>query len=201
MATREREAGRGRTSREALADTWFDQATGLLERIRDEATEAELQEALSQDSSVSGISMLLSRAAKAVSDFDELAPALLRGVRERDRLLEEAGGGLTRTQVAELLDLTPAAVDQRRRRGQLLFVESIGGQYLYPQIQFTSSGTLPHLADVLGWMRVKDGWMRLDMLTSEMDSLGGRSPIDVMASDPSDELLEELRSALMSWGA
>lgn len=199
-ATKQRGAKANRSSREALAETWFDRATELLERVRDEATEEELEEALAQPTSVSGVSVLLSRLAEAASEFDALAPALLRGVREQERLLEEAGGGLSRAQVADLLGVSPPAVDQRRRRGQLLFVETLGGQFLYPACQFTEKGTLPHLADLLGWMGVDDGWMRLDMMLSPLSPLGNRTPIHVLAAGSSEADLEELRAILQSWG-
>ena len=200
-ATRKAVTHGARSPREALADTWFDRATALIERVRDEASEEELAQALAQPTSVSGVLLVLTRSATAVSDFDATAPALLQGVLEQERLLTDAGGALSRAHVSDLLGIQPPAVDQRRRRGQLLFVETLGGHYLYPACQFTAEGTLPHLADVLGWMRVEDGWMRLDMMLSPLSPLSGRTTVEVLRSGATPAELDEMRSVLENWGA
>lgn len=204
-ATKEKHPGAAtssrRSSREALADTWFEVTTNLLSRIRAEATEEELERALAQPTSLSGLSSLLSRVAAQARLFDPGAPALVRGVREQQQLLAEAGGALSRSEVAEILEIQPAAVDQRRRRGRLLAVESLGGHFWYPRCQFSSEGTLPHLGRILTEFQIDSGWMRLDMLLSPLPALGARTPVQVLQSDPSEEELEDLLDIIGSWGA
>jgi hypothetical protein len=196
-----------RTARKALADAFRARALTVVDRLADEATELELEEALAQQSGVSAVSMLLQRwvpdqGAEGPESLDMLAPALAEGVRQSQALEAEAGGLLTRQQVAELLGITPAAIDQRRRRSQLLAVETLGGHYRYPTCQFAEQGTLPHWAAVLDALaEVEDGWSKLAMVLSPADPLGGHTVVEVLRAEPDVAVLNEVLLMARAWGA
>lgn len=56
----------------------------------------------------------------------------------REEIAERGGGMYNRTQVAQLLGITRAAVDKQRHRGQLLAVP-YGSDLRYPAAQFTDA--------------------------------------------------------------
>jgi hypothetical protein len=73
---------------------------------------------------------------------------LLEGRLRWLRILERSGGLLDSAEVSERLGISPDAVRQRQRRGQLIAIKR-GGRWRYPAIQFTETGTLPGLPEVL----------------------------------------------------
>ena len=73
---------------------------------------------------------------------------LLDGQLRWQRILERSGGLLDSTEVSRRLGISPDAVRQRQRRGQLIALKQ-GGRWRYPAIQFTETGVLPGLAEVL----------------------------------------------------
>lgn len=127
---------------------------------------------------------------------DPLARAKARGLGVRRRLLEDAGGAFEVSDVAELLEVTPAAVHQRRQRGTLLAIRAANGQWLYPAFQFDPPGLANEIGPVLSAFRVTEPWTKLSVLLAAAPSLGGRSPIDVLR----DGDLEGAVEAVASYG-
>jgi hypothetical protein len=112
--------------------------------------------------------------------IDPLAPARLRGISARKRLLELAGGTLSAEKAADALGLTRQAVDKRRRAGKLLAV-SIGKRgYRYPAFQFVHGGVLPGLEPILDALGSHDAWMLLSFFVNRSSDLGGESPLAVL---------------------
>lgn len=109
-----------------------------------------------------------------------LAPARLRGIAARKRLIELAGGALSADEAAEALGLTRQAVDKRRRGGKLLALSAGKRGYRYPAFQFVSGGVLPGLERVLGTLSHHDAWMRLSFLVNRSSDLNDESPIAVL---------------------
>jgi hypothetical protein len=101
-----------------------------------------------------------------MSGGDVLADAFRRGAELQEQLLAEAGGTWTAGHVARHLGISRQAVDERRRTNGLLAVET-GDDYLYPCAQFTESGVLPGLAEVLQAIGSESGWTRLSVLLGE----------------------------------
>ena len=68
---------------------------------------------------------------------EPLAPAFIRGIEVKRRLIEENGGALTAEEVANSLGITRQAVDKRRRAGKLLAITTGRHGYRYPVWQFS----------------------------------------------------------------
>lgn len=83
------------------------------------------------------------------SDTDPLAPARVRGIERRDALLAAEGGTLSTDEVAKLLRVTPQAVHKRRALGKLLGFELGRRGLRFPAWQFTNTGVLAGLDEVL----------------------------------------------------
>ena len=73
---------------------------------------------------------------------------LLNGKLRWQRILERSGGLLDSAEVSRRLGISQDAVRQRQRRGQLIAIKR-GGRWRYPAIQFTDTGVLPGLVEVL----------------------------------------------------
>jgi len=129
-------------------------------------------------------------------DADILAPARLRGVRERVRLLDSEGGSLTAAAVAMLLGITRQAVDKRRRTGHLLGLATGRRGYLYPSWQFGAQSTVPGLEPVLADLRGHDPWMQAAFFLSGNLRLGGDTPLAELRRGH----LEDVRRAAQAYG-
>jgi hypothetical protein len=97
----------------------------------------------------------------------------LRGLAVRERMLEAEGGVIPATTVAKLLGISPQAVQKRRQRGQLLAIPVGRRRYLYPQWQFTDSGTLTGLEATLETLRDHDAWTKLAFFLAPNSKLNG----------------------------
>lgn len=125
-----------------------------------------------------------------LKDVEPLAPAFIRGIEAKRRLIEEHGGALTEEEVAKNLGISRQAVDKRREAGKLLAL-SIGRHgYRYPIWQFTDCGALPGLEDVLNVLAPHDEWMQLLFFVSSNPRLNGRTPAEAL------ERGEDLRAVL-----
>lgn len=83
----------------------------------------------------------------------------------------------TTSQIAERLDRRPSSVRRLLARGELYAAGRIGRQTSYPAWQFTRSGVLPHLRQVIA--ALPSSYHPRDVLvvmTSPMEELNGRSP-------------------------
>ena len=150
----------------------------MLERLSAAAPQSSLQRALTSPTDVGGVASFLSDLAPFdvdLSKVDPLAEAMARGVRIKQELLDEAGGGMSSSQVAGALGITRQAVDKRRSRGSLLGVPTGSGEFLYPACQFQSDGVTSGLEEVLQSFQVEDPWTRLSLLLSSAPSLRGKT--------------------------
>jgi hypothetical protein len=111
---------------------------------------------------------------------DPLAPARLRGITARQRLIELAGGALSVDEAAEALGLTRQAVDKRRRAGKLLAVSLGKRGFRFPAFQFVRGGVVPGVEQVLAALRQHDPWMQLSFLANRNSDLDDRSPAEVL---------------------
>jgi hypothetical protein len=120
---------------------------------------------------------------------EPLAPAFIRGIEAKHRLIDEHGGALTAEQVAQNLGITRQAVEKRRRGGKLIAITTGGRGYRYPVWQFTESGTVPGLEKVLGILAAHDEWMQIAFFVGQNPRLGDRTPIETLKTDEIEEVL------------
>ena len=88
---------------------------------------------------------------------DPLAPARLRGLRLRERLLEAEGGVCSSAEMAAALGITRQAVDKRRKAGTLIGLDLGRRGYAYPIWQVGLAG----LGDVLTELNWLDPWSQV----------------------------------------
>jgi hypothetical protein len=127
-----------------------------------------------------------------------LVRARLRGVRQRRELLGAEGGAVSSGEAAELLGITPQAVDKRRRAGKLLALP-VGRAYLYPVWQFDErgrGGVVSGLEEVLGSFGVEDAWMKASFFLRQNGRLGDQRPLDALR----DGEIEAVEGAARAYG-
>jgi hypothetical protein len=124
---------------------------------------------------------------------DLLAPARLRGLREREKLLQAEGGTVGVDEAAALLGISRQAVDKRRRAGKLIGLTLGRRGYVYPVWQFSQGGTLPGLEEVLTELRGHDPWMQTIFLLSENTRLSGLVPLHELRHGHVDEVRRAAR--------
>ena len=158
------------------------------------ATPDQLLEAVAEPTAAGTLARLVSAAPgiEAGAGADDWAAALLRGAAAKERLLQEAGGALSTGEVARLLGVTAAAVQQRRLRRTLLAVPLANGEWGYPACQFTSAGVARGLPRVLAAFGTDEPWVRLSVLLSRDPALGDARLIDLLAEDRSVDEVERI---------
>lgn len=120
---------------------------------------------------------------------EPLAPAFIRGIDAKRRLIDDHGGALSAEQVAQNLGITRQAVEKRRRAGKLIAVNTGRHGYRYPVWQFTESGTLPGLEDVLGVLAPHDEWMQTAFFVGQHPRLNDRTPLDMLKAGEVERVL------------
>jgi hypothetical protein len=192
------------SERRPLVRAFLDRVMPFLLDSIESASPEELLHALEAPTHVGSLAHHLTRVAAwdAVRALDPLASAMIRASELQEQLLAEASGSWALGDVADHLGISPQAVDQRRRRGNLLAVE-VGDALRYPLCQFTTTGTVEGLGDVLRAIETENDWTRLSVLLS---------PTLRSVSGPADEepssLIEALRAgrreealhAARAWG-
>lgn len=198
-------AGLPEGERRSLAEAVLGRTLPLVRRIVTSVSADKLKESLTAPTDVGTLSRLLAEAAAQteVKSLDPLAEAFARGAQAKEALLRDAGGAWTAEEVATHLHISRQAVNKRRKAGTLLAVEA-GTNFLYPRAQFTETGVLPHLPDVLRAIDTDSGWMKLQvLLTHTLSTSPDR------ADAPPETLFEALRRgrvhdalhAARSWGS
>ncbi len=112
--------------------------------------------------------------------FEPLAPAFIRGIEARNQLLNENGGTLTAQEVAGVLGITRQAVEKRRSSGNLVGLTTGRHGYRYPTWQFTKSGVIAGLEDVLRALAPYDPWMQTAFLLGSNPRLQNQSPLEML---------------------
>lgn len=111
---------------------------------------------------------------------DPLAGARARGVVAQREMLAVEGPPLRVSEVADRLDISRQAVDKRRQAGKLLAVSLGSRSHLYPRWQFSETGFLPGLEEVLQALDEHPPWARLRFFVSGNHRLGGERPLDTL---------------------
>jgi len=142
----------------------------LLNALRTQTPVDALIDVMSSDEIVIDVALQVS---------DPLRAAKARAVKHLSELLSAEGGPLGVSEVCDRLGISRAAIDKRRRTGTLVGIVDRGRPVLYPAWQFTGSGLLPGLADVLRVIGVDDPWMRMQFFLTYDPDLESR-PLDAL---------------------
>lgn len=140
-----------------------------------------LEDVASAPSDLAVLLRMLERpeALEALVAEDPLAPARLRGIEARSKLLEQEGGAVSADDLGSMLGgITPQAVNKRRKAGRLLGLPVGENRFRYPVWQLEGGRVLPGFEEVLGAFGVESPWMRAAFLLGGSPSLGGERPLD-----------------------
>jgi hypothetical protein len=127
---------------------------------------------------------------------DPLAAARLRGLERRQSILQAEGGLLSSQEVADRLGLSRQAVDNRRKGGRLVALETGRRGLGYPAWQFNERGVLDGLEECLSLLASKDPWARAWFFLSPDPRLDGRRPLDALRAGE----LDRVRRAAEGYG-
>ena len=125
---------------------------------------------------------------------DPLGPARLRGLRERERLLNVEGGTFSADEVAHHLNISRQAVNKRRQQGALVGLDAGRHGYLYPAWQFVQEGTIAALVAALDALKAHDPWMQHIFMVSPNTRLHDRTPLDEMRQGRLPDVLRAARA-------
>jgi hypothetical protein len=110
---------------------------------------------------------------------DAIDRALRRGIAERQILEEEEGGSRSSEELAEFLNMTRQAIDQRRKARKLIAWQDSAGHWRFPVWQLNRNGQpyddLPPILDELPG----DSWSDMIFFLSESEALKAR-PLDLL---------------------
>ncbi|MGH7822043.1 MAG: hypothetical protein ACREQ9_19955 [Candidatus Binatia bacterium] len=132
--------------------------------------------------------------AERLRKADPLAPAKIRGIGARKKLLEAEGGVLSAGEVADLLGISRQAVDKRRRAGKLIGVLRGRRGYAYPAWQFSDGSRLPNIERVLDALSRHDPWMQLAFFLSGNTRLDGDTPLAKLREGEVEEVVKAARA-------
>ena len=122
--------------------------------------------------------------------------ARVAGVEARNQLLVAQGGAWPVERVAKFMGLTRQAVDKRRKANKLIGLAIGRHGYLYPSWQFTRTGTLLGLEDVLGTLARHDAWSQVIFMLSPNDRFDGAAPLEALRQGR----VEEVKSTAALFG-
>jgi hypothetical protein len=125
-----------------------------------------------------------------LTQAEPLAPAFIRGIEAKQRLIADHGGTLSSEQVGQLIGISRQAVEKRRQAGKLVALEIGRHGYRYPAWQFHDSGTLPGLGEVLDVLNSHDDWMKTVFFVGKNPRLGDRSPVEMLKAGKLRKVLD-----------
>ena len=128
--------------------------------------------------------------------------ARARTAKFRAELAERAGGMLSRTDVADRLEISPAAVDKQRQRGQILGVP-YGSDIRFPAAQFRPDTVVPGLRTVLSALGDMNPWGRLQLLVAPIAGFTDEpaSILEILARGVDGPTLERITGLVRGWSA
>jgi hypothetical protein len=149
-------------------------------------------EILAEPDEISVLASLLEKEwlVTSVEMDDPLRGARIRGLRMRQELLKAAGGGLRPSDVSELLGITTSGVTKKRSRNQILAVDLPGGDWVYPQVQFSTSGIIEGLGDVLAAFHpATEPWTRLNVLMGSVEGYDAANVFELLQAGEVQEAI------------
>ncbi len=183
LAALERAEGNVRRQADNLVRTLFaTRGTNALLSLMTQTDPKELTEITAAPSDLEVLIRALDALAKseALKARQPLLSARIRGLRQRQELLEAAGGPLPVSKVAEFLRISRQAVDKRRKAGGLLAVDIGRRGYMYPAWQLDDERVLASIPKVLAKLRRAPAWSKLRFFLTGNLRLGGRTPLEAL---------------------
>lgn len=113
-------------------------------------------------------------------------------------LADKSGGMYTRAEVAQVLGISPDAVDRRRRRKQLLGVP-YGTFILYPAAQFKNGKVVTGLQPILEAFGDMSPWGQLQLLVAPINGDPERSILDLLTCGVDDSRYNQLIGLVRGW--
>lgn len=179
------------------ASAFVERSMRAVLRIAMGETDDKLSEAIAAATDVGTVARAISNTEAvgvAVAELDPLASLIAKGAEDKQKLIREAGGLLSTSEVAQARGMSPQAIYKQRRARKLLSVP-YGGEEKFPAVQFTAEGEpVPGLCAVLDAIDLTGPWGTLDFLLSPDDELDGLSPIQTLKRHP-EKLQEVVRLA------
>jgi hypothetical protein len=142
---------------------------------------------LAEPSSLGAVAETLSLALTLDAPSAPLAAARARGVAARERLIKRAGGIMRISEVAEMMNISRAAVHGRRGRGNLLAVPLPNGEEVFPACQFTGKGVPGGLGEFLSAFPEAGPWTKLSVLLAPSRRHEGKSALDLLKAGRVDD--------------
>jgi hypothetical protein len=144
------------------------------------------------------VELLVEAAPHAAQQSSALDRAAVRGLRVRQDLLAQEGGLASASELATFFEpqLTRQAVDERRKKRQLVALEDGSGHFKYPVWQVHDGASLPGLVDVISELDVADQ-MAVVVFFLQPDprlKVKGRRPLDIARGGDVKLLLELART-------
>jgi hypothetical protein len=142
------------------------------------------------------VSLLQEPTAQALlSGYDPLAKAKIRGLAAQSKLLAAEGGCVSSHEAAELIGLSPQAVDKARKKGQLIAFPRGQNRYAYPHWQFEQGHALKGLKEVLQALAAEaTPWVKAGFILGKNSRLGERRPLDLLRKGKIDKVIAAAKS-------
>ncbi len=120
----------------------------------------------------------------------------------RTELAEKSGGMFARADVAQLLEVTLAAVDKQRQRGQVLGVP-YGNEIRFPAAQFKDGAVVPGLKPILAAFGDMSPWGQLQLLVAPLEGFLDKpaSILDMLAHGVGEDVRVQLTGLARGWAA
>lgn len=128
--------------------------------------------------------------------------AKARTVHFRAELAAKAGGMIARGDMADILGVTPAAVDKQRQRRQILGVP-YGTEIRYPAGQLIGGRPASGLKPILAAFGDMDPWGQLQLLVAPIEGFSDKpaSILDLLASGVDEVTQDQLVGLVRGWAA
>jgi len=161
-----------------------------LVRVTQSASRQTLLDALAASSDIEALLRVLDRAEVRDGDADaDVLAVRARGTLARRWLLAAEGGVGTAAEFGRLLGLTRQAIDNRRKAGRLLALDSSKRGWLYPLWQVEEGRVLPGLEAVLKELRDFDPWMQAAFFLNPNAFLRDQTPLSELRRGQIDSVL------------
>lgn len=168
--------------------------------LKNLATQLDPQELSEANRSPSAAMALLTAmgqpSARRVFKSDPLGPARARGLRAWNAILAEEGGTLDAEEAAMQLGVSIEDIEQRRKAGRVLAVDTGTHGYRYPVWQFIGASMLPGLEEILLLLAGHPPLAQMRFFLSGNLRLEGKRPLDMLRRGA----VEQVRRAARTFG-
>lgn len=186
-----------KTLREGVERSLEDRATNLIRRSLSQMSVEQIERAIAAPTPAATVVAVLN-AAPEIGLARETATirALARGAAAKQEMIQAAGGCLSSSEVAKLLDKTVSAVNQRRARNQIVAVPLSGGEWGFPASQFAAGDLRGGIAEIATAAKSMNPWVLLSILLDHVPGSQSR----IIDSLDAPEVMEDVLARIRSYG-